>query len=1061
MSATRSPVGIVATNSVDFVRKTFEVLGQGRIAVPLRDADDQERIGIAKVTEVLEPRSEHGWASWDYTPQQSDAVAQFLFTSGTEGRPKGVELTHRALFDMVERLNGLMGVTSEIREYVGIPVVHSFGFGRCRAVATAGGRAYLPEHGFDPLEVADLLRKGEINAISAVPSLWRVLLEARSMFEDIGEGIRWIEIGSQYMSRDEKIAVRELFPKATIVQHYGLTEASRSTFLEVHDTDGDALESVGKAHGEVEVALTDDGRIKIRGPHVARRLWIDGEPKPAVDAQGWYETQDLGSIREGFVYFGGRADDLINCGGTKLSPEVLEAHARQVVGPGAQFSISRKPDPMRGDGILISIPHDAGLDVEALRRAVVEAAQEQGVQARGAIDTMMVEALPRTGSGKVQRRKLTEQWVSAHPEPEAPAAAAPAALSAAAQPEHERVREELRSIWKEALGIEDIGLDESFYDLGGDSLTALNVIMRMGRAGIDPAICRSIFQGATIAELAESLAPEPAPEASGGSAQRDAALEELRQIWQEALGQDDIGLDESFYDLGGDSLTALNVIMRMGRAGIDPAICRSIFQGATIRQLADSLAPEVSPSAAAPSQRQAQLDAKVAELQQIWKDALGQADIGLDESFYDLGGDSLTALNVIMRMGRAGIDPAICRSIFQGATIRQLAEASTPQLEAAPDAPATAAEAAPRTQATAGGLNLGYANNLVVNAVRGVLMFFVVAGHWSSALFSRLPESFGIVAKLLAPLFSFGTPGFAVTFGVGLGYLQLPIFERNPNRVKASMRTSLLIVGSGTALLGVLAMLGRVFIGREPFGPNVFFVSFYSPLLFYTLGVATVPLWFSLTTRVTADPKHRMRFLLGLAAGSAVIQMGLDVALADVEVTGFLQLARLMLEAKFAYFDMMSLVFVGLALGTYIKHNSEAPGAPQFFLKGGLLVIAVALVFGAITGEYVELTYWPSKNCLTKWVFYVGLVMVTISLLMSVTRRYASLSGGAQRLLKIASTVGQLSLVFYILAALPIPLKSMLELVGVPGALALLASLAFFLGVSYVLVKRVYSLIHN
>ncbi len=1062
MSATRSPVGIVATNSVDFVRKTFEVLGQGRVVVPLRSADDQDRISIAKVEEVLEPKAEHGWASWTYTPRVGDEVAQFLFTSGTEGRPKGVELTHRALSDMVERLNGLMGVTSEIREYVGIPVVHSFGFGRCRAVATVGGRAYLPEHGFDPLEVSDMLRKGEINAISAVPSLWRVLLEARAMFEDIGEGVRWIEIGSQYMSRDEKVAVRELFPKATIVQHYGLTEASRSTFLEVHDTQGDALESVGRAHGKVELALTDDGRIKIRGPHVARRLWIDGEPKSAVDAEGWYETQDLGSIRDGFVYFGGRADDLINCGGTKLSPEVLEAQAREVVGPGAEFSISRKPDPMRGDGILISIPSDAGLDVDVLRKAVVEAAETQGVQAHGAIDTMMVDALPRTSSGKVQRRKLTEQWVAAHPAPE-PAAKpmAEAKPAPAAKPEHERVREELQGIWQEALGIDDIGLDESFYDLGGDSLTALNVIMRMGRAGIDPAICRSIFQGATIRELAESLAPEPAPEPAGRllreeREEREEKIGELQQIWKEALGLDDIGIDESFYDLGGDSLTALNVIMRMGRAGIDPAICRSIFQGATIGQLADSLAAQ-APVAATPASAR---DEKTAELQQIWKDALGQADIGLDESFYDLGGDSLTALNVIMRMGRAGIDPAICRSIFQGATIRQLAEASTPE-PAPAEAEPTPGEEKPAEKSEPGGLNLGYANNLVVNAVRGVLMFFVVAGHWSSALFSRLPDSLSIIAKLLSPLFSYGTPGFAVTFGVGLGYLQLPIFERNPKRVKASMRTSLLIVGSGTALLGVLAMLGRVFIGKEALGNNVFFVSFYSPLLFYTLGVATVPLWFSLTTRVTSDPKHRMRFLLGLAAASAAIQMGLDVLLADVEVTGFLQLVRLMLEAKFAYFDMMSLVFVGLALGTYIKHNSEAPDAPLFFLKGGLIVIAAALVFGVITGEYVELTYWPSKNCLTKWVFYVGLVMVTISLLMSVTRRYASLSTWAQRLLKVASTVGQLSLIFYILAALPIPIKSALELIGVPGALALLASLVFFLGVSYVLVKRVYSLIHN
>ncbi|MGH1340443.1 MAG: phosphopantetheine-binding protein [Nannocystales bacterium] len=1052
-SSTRSPVGIVATHSVDFVEQAFQLLQQRRVMVPLRSADDHDRRSFAAIEEVIEPAPECGWASWSYDPHHDEETAQLLFTSGTEGRPKGVELTHAALADVVERLNGVMEVTSEIREYVGIPVYHSFGFGRCRAVASVGGRAYLPQNGLDPLEVADMLKKGEINAISAVPSLWRVLLDARPMFEGLGEGVRWIEIGSQYMSRDEKIAVRELFPQAKIVQHYGLTEASRTTFLEVHSAEGDALESVGRAYGKAEVALTDDGRIKIRGPHVAKSLWIDGEAQPAVDDEGWYETQDLGSIRDGNLFFGGRADDLINCGGIKLSPELLETQVRQTVGA-AEFAISRKPDPIRGDGLLISVATDADVDQAVLREAVDKAAEAQGLNARGAIDTMTVDALPRTASGKVQRRKLTAQWVETHaPAPAAarPVAPRPATDATVAPSARDAQTQELQKIWKEALGVDDIGLDESFYDLGGDSLTALNVIMRMGRAGIDPSICRSIFQGATIRQLAEAASPEPAPPATPDPS--EARTDELATIWKEALGVEDIGLDESFYDLGGDSLTALNVIMRMGRAGIDPSICRSIFQGATIRQLAEAAAPEPAP---APS------GAQTDELATIWKEALGVEDIGLDESFYDLGGDSLTALNVIMRMGRAGIDPSICRSIFQGATIRQLAEASASE-RAAAEASAAAAAPTPATPTKdePAPLNLGYANNIMVNALRGVLIFMVVAGHWSIALFDRLPAAFSIIAKALSPLFSYGTPGFAITFGVGLGYLQLPVFETNPKRVRAAMRTAVLLVGSGSVLLGLLAVLVKVFIKQVPFDDHVFFVAFFSPLLFYTLGVATIPLWFSLTTRVTQSPRHRMRFLLGLAAASAAIQALLDVLLVDVKVTGFLQLVRLMLEAKFAYFDMMSLVFVGLALGTYIKHHGEEPDAPKNLLRGGLIVIAAALVFGVITGEYVELTYWPSKNCLTKWVFYVGLVMVTISGLMVATRRYNNLAGGAQWLLKVVSTIGQLSLLFYILAAFPIPIKSLLEFAGVPGAAAMLTSLCLFCGVSYLLVKRVYSLVHG
>ena len=973
-SPQQPPVGLVASHSIDFVRQVLALLDEGRVVVPLRGPGDTQRMSLAGVTEVREPSPEFGWAAFAYTPRESAETAQFLFTSGTEGLPKGVELPHAALADVVKRLNAVMQVDASIREYIGIPAYHSFGFGRCRAVAAAGGRAYLPEHGFDPLEVADMLRKREINAISAVPSLWRVLLESRSMFADIGAGVRWIEIGSQSMSRDEKLAVRALFPNAKIVQHYGLTEASRSTFLEIHAADGPQLESVGKAYGDVEIGLTDDGRIKIRGPHVATRLWIEGEAQPAVDAQGWYETNDLGSLEDGYLYFRGRADDIINCGGLKLAPELLESRVRALQPTLGDFAIARMPDPVRGDGLLVTITPADAMRQQAIEAAVAEAAAAQGVNARGAIATLTLDSLPRTASGKVQRRKLTERWVADHP-PIAPTAApAPA-------PSSEGREQELRGIWEEALGIQDIGLDESFYDLGGDSLTALGVIMRMGRAGIDPAICRSIFQGATLRDLVEAAVPQAAAAVTGPdpAAALRAREAELKVIWQEALGTDDIKVDESFYDLGGDSLTALGVIMRMGRAGIDPAICRSIFQGATLRDLAAASLPEPEPEP----------------------------------------------------------EPKV---------------ALAAQTSAVP-------EPAP-TQKTIGGINASYANNIMVNAVRGILILAVIFGHWSVGVFDRLPASLVILKQAMSPFFLFGTPGFAVTFGIGLGYLQLPVYARNPERVKASMRTGLLIVGSGAVLLGLLGAAAGVFMRHEPMNAHTFWVAFFTPLLFYTLAVASIPAWFALVTKVTATPKQRVRFLLGLAAMSFTVQVGLDVVLEPVKVTGFLQLVRLMLEAKFAYFDMMSLVFVGLALGTWIKHEGTRDDAPKQVARVGSATVGAAVVFGLLTGEIVELTYWPSKNCLTKWVFFSGLVMLVTAWLMRVTRNYSDLAPRVRTLLNAVSTVGQLTLPFYILQSLPIPVKAVLQLLGLPGSVAMLLALAMFFGAAYLMVRRVYAMFH-
>ncbi|MBD1847835.1 acyl--CoA ligase [Cyanobacteria bacterium FACHB-63] len=98
---------------------------------------------------------------------ETDDVALISFTSGTEGSPKGVILSHNNLADVVKRLNSLMQIDDSISEYIGVPVYHSFGFGRCRAVAMAGGQFFIPGNGFNPSEIGAMLKNGEINAVSA------------------------------------------------------------------------------------------------------------------------------------------------------------------------------------------------------------------------------------------------------------------------------------------------------------------------------------------------------------------------------------------------------------------------------------------------------------------------------------------------------------------------------------------------------------------------------------------------------------------------------------------------------------------------------------------------------------------------------------------------------------------------------------------------------------------------------------------------------------------------------------------------------------------------------
>jgi len=485
------PVGLIAKNSVDYVERFFALLERGVVVVPLRSRQDRSRIDACGITRIEEPSEGHGWFRPRLAPRDGTALAQIAFTSGTEGEPKGILLTHANLDDTVARLCDVMQLDGTIREYVGVPVYHSFGFGRCRAVAAVGGSVYLPEGGFRPREIANLLRASEINALSAVPSLWRIALQNRALFSDCGHRVRWIEIGSQPMPVEDKLSLREVFPNARIVQHYGLTEASRTTFLEVSTASREELESVGRPCGDVEIAITEARRIKIRGGHVAAEILVDGRRTPNTDADGWLVTSDLGELRGGNLHFLGRAGEMINLAGIKVSPGAIEERLREALGRSDGLCVVRIPDPARGDGVLIAARHEFPVPDRELRGAAADALQGLGVEARSSLSVARFAELPTTDSGKVQRRAIAQQY-QALQEAAGRESAGPPDEAPGGRPRS------VRSLFARVFAGTDVRDEDTFASLGGDSLTFIEASIELeGVLGYLP----EGWQDRSVAEL--------------------------------------------------------------------------------------------------------------------------------------------------------------------------------------------------------------------------------------------------------------------------------------------------------------------------------------------------------------------------------------------------------------------------------------------------------------------------------------------------------------------------------------------------------------------------------
>lgn len=458
-------IGLVATNSPAYIDAALGILERGDTVVPLPPINNDENAKIARVSSTVRPQGGSGWLVRTYTPKRDDRVAQISFTSGTEGPPKGILLTHRALSDVHDRLQATMKLDKSIREYVGIPVYHSFGYARCRTICAIGGAAFIPNNGFHPTEIASMLRRDEINSISAVPSLWRLLFKHTYLFGSETTKIRWIEIGSQYMTASEKIRLRELFPNATIVQHYGLTEASRTTLLEVHREDVSRLESVGKATGDVGLRIGQDGLIQIRGPHVATSALIDGREEQLTDGDGWFRTNDLGRIEGDYLHYEGRADDVINCGGIKVHAEALQNRMHEILGATGGFGVARSGDPMRGDGIVVAVEHSCDIEPEALRLSAIEALRSYGLNAPSSVSLFKLDKLPTTATGKLQRKLISDLSEGRSTDKPAPA-----------------TNSNVLDIFRQSFDNSGVRANHSFAELSGDSLLYIQVSLLLEQA---------------------------------------------------------------------------------------------------------------------------------------------------------------------------------------------------------------------------------------------------------------------------------------------------------------------------------------------------------------------------------------------------------------------------------------------------------------------------------------------------------------------------------------------------------------------------------------------------
>jgi long-chain acyl-CoA synthetase len=350
--------------------------------------------------------------------------ADIVFTTGTTGDPKGVVLSHKNILCAANNINTFIGNTSEDREVVPLPLSHSFGLGRLRCNLLKGGTIILEDGITFPAKIFKAIEKWEATGFSSVPAGLAMLL--RMTNDRIGryaEQMRYLEIGSSPMPIEDKRRLMKLLPNTRICMHYGLTEASRSSFIEFHESSG-YLDSVGRATPNVEIKIVDEnnvelpprhsGRIMVRGGMVLTEYWGDPEATKEAFKCGWLYTGDYGYLdQEGYLYLESREKELINVGGRKVSP--IEIEKLLVKHPCIQACGCvgiLDPRGITGEAVkafLVSDDSNGSLPDES---DLVDFLFGKLEPYKMPVEYEWIDSLPMTASGKIQRISLKENTKS-------------------------------------------------------------------------------------------------------------------------------------------------------------------------------------------------------------------------------------------------------------------------------------------------------------------------------------------------------------------------------------------------------------------------------------------------------------------------------------------------------------------------------------------------------------------------------------------------------------------------------------------------------------------------
>jgi oxalate---CoA ligase len=432
---------------------------------------------------------------------QTRDVALVLHTSGTTSRPNLVPLTHANLCCSALNIVQSLALTPADRCLNVMPLFHIHGLIGAALSSIAAGGSVVCTPGFNAPRFFEWMETFRPTWYTAVPTMHQAIL-ARAAKTPARSSLRFIRSCSSALPPQVMARLENVFA-VPVVEAYGMTEAAHQIACNPLPPRERKPGSVGVPTG-TEVAIIDDsgnlvgseeiGEIVISGENVTAGYLSNSGAKQSPFVGKWLRTGDQGLIdRDGYLFIKGRIKEIINRGGEKISPreieDVLMDHPAV-----AQAVVFALPDARLGEDVAAAVTLREGASANA--RELRNFANGRLADFKLPNRIVFLPEIPKGPTGKIQRIGLAEKLQLVRPD-------APASDEIPRVVRDPTAMQDLLSaIWHQLLQLDSIGLDDDFFELGGDSLSATQLGLIIEHvAGVQLTV-GALFEVPTIRQLA-------------------------------------------------------------------------------------------------------------------------------------------------------------------------------------------------------------------------------------------------------------------------------------------------------------------------------------------------------------------------------------------------------------------------------------------------------------------------------------------------------------------------------------------------------------------------------